>query len=95
VKLRYTKKAARELAEILDYIALHSSQGEMSVGRRIREMIDLLMQFPTAGQLTSKAQMRRLVVTPYPYQIFYKVAEDAIIIHGVRHMARRPSRPLG
>ncbi len=35
--------------------------------------------------------MRRLVVSPYPYLIFYRVADDALVIHGIRHGARRPS----
>ena len=49
MKLRYTKKAAEELAEVLDYIAMRSPQGERAVGARIRNMIALLLQFPTAG----------------------------------------------
>jgi toxin ParE1/3/4 len=91
VKLRYTQKAAQELSEVLDEIALHSPQGGRSVGARIQTMIELLRQFPTAGQLTSKGRLRRLVVTPYPYLIFYRVTQDAVVIHGVRHAARQPS----
>lgn len=90
VKLRYTKKAAEELADILDYIAAHSLQGEQSVKRRLRDMIDLLLQYPTAGQLTTKERLRRLVVAPYPYLIFYRITDEAIVIHGIRHAARRP-----
>ena len=36
--------------------------------------------------------MRRIVVTPYPYLVFYRVAADEIVIHGVRHAARKPMR---
>jgi plasmid stabilization system protein ParE len=93
VKLRYTKRAAKELAEVLDYIALRSAQGERSVSARIRDMIALLLQFLTAGQRTTTGRLRRLVVTPYPYLIFYRITEDAIVSHGVRHTARKPSSP--
>jgi plasmid stabilization system protein ParE len=32
-----------------------------------------------------------MVASPYPYLIFYQATEDEIVIHGVRHSARRPS----
>jgi hypothetical protein len=31
--------------------------------------------------------------SPHPYLIFYEATEDEIVIHGVRHGARRPSTP--
>jgi len=34
-----------------------------------------------------------MVAYPYPYLIFYRATETEIIIHGVRHSARRPSLP--
>jgi hypothetical protein len=30
------------------------------------------------------------VVRPYPYVIFYRPEPAGIVIHGVRHAARRP-----
>jgi toxin ParE1/3/4 len=36
-----------------------------------------------------------LPTPPYPYLIFYKVAEDEIIIHAIRHTARDPSSMPG
>jgi len=35
--------------------------------------------------------LRRIVVYPYPYLIFYQILDDEIVIHGVRHAARKPS----
>jgi toxin ParE1/3/4 len=32
-----------------------------------------------------------MVASPYPYLIFYEATDEAIVIHGVRHAARRPS----
>jgi toxin ParE1/3/4 len=75
----------------LDYIQAQSPQGARHVQTRIRVIIDLLLQHPHAGQLTSKGRLRRMIVSPYPYVIFYRATEDAIVIHGVRHSARRPT----
>jgi len=90
VKLVYTRKAAAELAKILDYIALRSPEGERSVSRRLQEMIEVVAQYPDAGQTTSRGGMRRLVVTPYPDLVFYRVMDEAVVIYGVRHTSRKP-----
>lgn len=91
MRLRYTLRGAAELDRTLATIAEHSSQGAHRVQMRIRAVIDLLLQHPRAGRLTSKGDLRRVVAYPYPYLIFYRAAEDEIVIHGVRHGARRPS----
>lgn len=90
MKLRYTRRAAADLDEVLAAIVERSPQGARHVKIRIQEMIALLLQHPQAGRLTSKSQLRRMVAYPFPYLIFYRATETEIIIHGVRHSARRP-----
>jgi toxin ParE1/3/4 len=77
---------------ILDYIGDHSPQGAHSVKQRLQAAVDTLGAHPHSGPLIGKSDLRRVVVNPYPYLIFYRVAPDAIAIHGVRHAARRPRR---
>jgi plasmid stabilization system protein ParE len=91
VKLRYTLRAAAELNEVPAYITDRSPLGARQVQARIQAIINLLLQHPHAGQLTSNRRLRRMVVSPYPYLIFYEATEDQIVIHGVRHAAHRPS----
>lgn len=93
MKLRYTLRAAAELDEILSFIDERSPQGARGVKARIQAMEALLLQHPQAGHLTSKSGLRRMVVYPYPYLIFYRTTETEVIIHGVRHSARRPVSP--
>jgi toxin ParE1/3/4 len=90
LKLRYTFRGAVELDKVLDSIAAQSPQGAHKVQKRIQTFITLLLQHPLAGQRVSKGLLRRVVVTPYPYIIFYRTTDDEIIIHGVRHAARNP-----
>ncbi len=90
VKLRYTPSALAELDEILAYIEERSPQGARHVKARIQAVINLLLEFPQVGQLTSRSQLRRVMVSPYHYQIFYQAADDRIIIHAVRHASRKP-----
>ena len=34
--------------------------------------------------------MRRIVLTPYPYLIFYNVTGTDLVVVGIRHAARDP-----
>ena len=95
MKLRYTLRGAAELDKVLVYIEERSPQGARYVQARIQTIVNLLLQHPHAGQLTSKGRLRRVVASPYPYLIFYHATEDEIVIHGVRHSARRPSTMPG
>jgi toxin ParE1/3/4 len=90
VTVRYTRRALRQLTEVLDYIEAQSPRGSMSVKKRLQAVIDILADHPNSGRATSKGDIRRFVVTPYPYVIFYRSDATGIIIHGVRHAARRP-----
>jgi len=60
------------------------------VKRRIQAIINLLAEYPVAGEATDRPGQRRMVASPYPYAIFYRVHEDEVIIQRIRHTARRP-----
>ena len=95
MKVRYTTRALADLDSILDYVVAQSPQGAKRVHARIRFVIDLLSTHPHIGVRTDDPVIRRLTTPPYPYLIFYEVADDAIIIHAVRHAARDPSEMPG
>jgi toxin ParE1/3/4 len=78
------------MSDILDYLEARSPQGAESVKRRLKAAIDLLADHPESGRATNKADLRRLLANPYPYVIFYRTDTTGIVIHGVRHTARRP-----
>ncbi|UVC10750.1 type II toxin-antitoxin system RelE/ParE family toxin [Rhizobium sp. TH2] len=91
MKLRYTRTALRQIDSTLDYIASRSPQGARSVNKRIITAFALIQEYPQAGQMTSRDGYRRLVLTPYPYVIFYRVTADEIVISRFRHAAQRPA----
>ena len=94
MKLRYTPKAAAELDKVLADIKRESPQGALGVQSRVRVVIDLILRYPHAAPLRGKRGIRRLLAHPYPYLILYKASADEVVIHGVRHAARRPSSVL-
>lgn len=97
MRVRYTISAAGELTELLTYIADRSPQGARKVQARIAEIIALLSEHPYAGPLTDDPGLRYITTTPYPYLIFYEIAEaeDEIVIIALRHGARDPSSRPG
>ncbi|MDQ0474161.1 type II toxin-antitoxin system RelE/ParE family toxin [Labrys wisconsinensis] len=91
MRLRYTTPAARDLDQLLDYLYQRSEQGARSVRASIEATLSVLVQYPLAGRLTNRPIIRRIAVSSYPYVIFYRASKDEIIIHAVRHAARRPA----
>jgi toxin ParE1/3/4 len=65
MKLRYTLRGAADLDKVLAYIEARSPQGARHVQTRIQVIINLLLQHPHAGQLTSKGRLRRMIASPY------------------------------
>jgi plasmid stabilization system protein ParE len=49
------------------------------------------------ARLKDEASHRRLNVRRYPYAIFYRVADDAVLVLHIRHTAQKPmeGRSLG
>jgi len=90
VKVRYTRLALRQMSDILDYIEAESPQGAANVKRRLKAFIDLVADYPESGRATNRGGLRRILANPYPYVIFYRTDATRIVIHGVRHAARRP-----
>lgn len=95
MRLRYTPTAAYELEQVLANIAEQSPQAASRVRSRIQKTINLLIEHPLSGQMTSRRRLRRIVTTPYPYLIFYEARESEVVIIGVRHAARDPSTMPG
>jgi toxin ParE1/3/4 len=99
VKLRVTKRAATQIEKALDYIEAESPQGANRMRERIQtlflSLFRLLAHHPYAGQLTDLPGVRRLVVSPYPYLIFYRVTDDEVIVQRMRHTSRRPRSASG
>lgn len=91
MNLRYTRTALQQIDSTLDYIASRSPQGARSVSRRIIAVVALIEEYPQAGQVTSREGYRRLVLTPYPYVIFYRIAANEIVISRFRHTSQRPA----
>jgi len=94
VRVRYSPRAAVDLAVIADYLTERSPQGAQAVERAIRTTIALIADFPGCGRaLAQRRTVRVIPVTRYPFLIFYTVTEESVIVLHIRHAARRPVDP--
>ena len=90
MKVRLTILAARQVAAALDYVAEASPQGAVNIPSKDFGNLGSAESHPQIGHRTDRPGVRRLVVTPYPYFIDYRVVGDEVIVMRFRHAARRP-----
>jgi toxin ParE1/3/4 len=87
----YSRRAQRDLDAIYERVARESAEPE--VARRLIERMldacDSLAQFPERFALYPHAPRWRMMPSGN-YLIFYRVADDAVLIGHVRHAAREP-----
>ena len=90
MRLRYTVTALRQIEQVLSYVEARSTQGAANIRQRILTAAVLVQGHPYAGQATTRPSVRRVVLSPYPYILFYRITGDEIIVMRLRHSARRP-----
>ncbi|MBZ0139470.1 MAG: type II toxin-antitoxin system RelE/ParE family toxin [Pseudorhodoplanes sp.] len=90
MKLRFTERAAKDLADIADYILERNPEAALRVRTAILEAIQNLVLFPNVGRQQTLEGVRMLVTRRYPYLIYYTVddAVDEIVIITIQHPAR-------
>lgn len=88
--LRFTPTARSDIARILDYVGNQSPQARNAIEAGLHGVFDLLQNFPLAGTATTHKDLRRCVVAPFPYVVFYRVKPSTLFSVAVRHTARRP-----
>ena len=90
MNVRYTRRALAQIDKVLTYTETRSPQGAVRLRDRIVGLIALLKEHPYAGRATSRPNVRRLSIIPFPYFIDYQVNATEIVIMRFRHTARRP-----
>jgi toxin ParE1/3/4 len=90
MKLRFTPRAAQDLAAIADYIRAHNPAAALRVRAAILHSLQNLVLFPQVGRAQTVEGVRKLVTRKYPYLVYYTVdeASQEIIILTVQRPAR-------
>jgi toxin ParE1/3/4 len=90
MKLRFTRRAAQDLAAIADYIHERNPAVAQNVRAAILHSLQSLVLFPEAGRRQTIEGVRKFVTRKYPYLVYYTVDPSAeeIIILAIQHPAR-------
>jgi plasmid stabilization system protein ParE len=90
MKVRFTPRATRDLANIADYIGERSPQAALGVRDAILESLQNLALFPELGRRQTTEDVRKIVTRRYPYIVYYRIVETAteIEILAIQHPAR-------
>lgn len=87
MKLRYERGALDDLDEIFAYIAADNRQAAARLVARIEDAARRIAETPYMGESTRKSRFRRFPIGNY--LIVYEVTADEVVVHYVRHGARR------
>lgn len=92
--LVFAEPAARDLEQIVDYIALDNPVAAEGVYRGIVAAAERLPEFPALGRPGRHPETRELSVSGLPYLIVYEVSTEAVTILAIFHTARDLAQAL-
>jgi plasmid stabilization system protein ParE len=90
MKLRFTPRATKDIAEIADYIRARNPAAAARVRDSIIDAMQTLVLFPRTGRRQTIEGVRKLVTRKYQYLVYYAADEAAeeIVVLTIQHPAR-------
>lgn len=88
MRVRYTRQARDDLKSIDEYLRTRSVAGARNVRARVKKTVQALSAAPGLGRPTERPRLRVIGTRRYPYLIFYRMGDDAVVIVHIRHAAR-------
>jgi toxin ParE1/3/4 len=91
MRLRFTPRATRDLAEIAEYIHDRSPNAALRVRSVILQSLEDLLLFSELGRRQTIRDVRKLVTRKYSYLVYYRIdrTNDEIVVLTIQHHARR------
>jgi toxin ParE1/3/4 len=90
VKVVFTDEALRDLDQIFEFNRAHYPASADAFQRRLRATGQPIGKWPkSAPEVEQRPGVRVASLTPYPYRLFYRIADDRIEVLHVAHAARR------
>jgi toxin ParE1/3/4 len=89
MKLRFARRAARDLSLIIGSIERESPAGADHVRKAFQRAFVLIVDHPKGAARVSDG-LRVKILPDFPYKIFYRLSANYIDVIHIRHAARRP-----
>jgi toxin ParE1/3/4 len=94
MRLVFADPAARDLEDIIDYIAMDNPTAAESVYHSVLGTAQNLRGFPDIGRVGRLPGTREFPLPGLPYVVVYQVSADTVTILAVFHGARDLARAL-
>ena len=88
MRVRYTPRARRDVSEIADYLRPRNLAAAKRVGAAVEAYFRLIAGFPQSGRAQDVPRVRKGVILPWGYLVYYRVDEDAVVVLAVQHPAQ-------
>ncbi len=89
MRLRWLKKAINSLDAEADYIAQENQAAAAEMFAYVKNKVDALGEFPSAGRPGRVPGTRELVIDRYPFVVPYRVVGDELHVLRVFHTRRK------
>ena len=89
MRYEFHPEAEQEFVEAAAYYERNVTGLGQRFGREVRHAIDRLLEYPELGSPMDQ-DLRRLMLTRFPYVLIYSFTPDMLRIVAVAHVRRRP-----
>ncbi|MDX8379369.1 MAG: type II toxin-antitoxin system RelE/ParE family toxin [Gallionella sp.] len=89
MRVRWLQKAIKNLDAEADYIAQENSKAAAEMFMYVKNKVDALSEFSSAGRPGRISGTRELVVDRYPFVVPYRVVDDELQVLRVFHTRRK------
>lgn len=89
MRVELSARADAQLDGIAAFLTASNPEAARSVLDRIRQVIDLLADFPSLGPVW-RGGTRAVLVTGLPYRVHYRVEADRVVVVTIAHVRQRP-----
>ncbi len=94
MRIVFAEPAARDLEDIIDYIATDNPAAAERVYRAIVTAAERLQDFPQIGHVGRLPGTRELSIASLPYVLVYQLSSEIVTVVAVFHTARDLARIL-
>lgn len=92
MRVRWLRKAIRNLDDEATYIAQENPRGAAEMFAYVKAKVDAFGDFPALGRPGRVLGTRELVIDRYPLIVPYRVVGDELQVLRVFHTSRKPPK---
>lgn len=92
MRVRWLRKAIKNLDAEADYVAEENATAAAEMFVYVKAQVDALADFPATGRPGRVPNTRELVIDKYPFVVPYRVVGDELHVLRVFHTRRKPPK---